>query len=174
MPSYWYVMQSKPNREDALFQQLSTKEVEVYYPWIRVAPVNPRSRKIKAYFPGYLFVNVNIEKIGASVLQFCPFAKGLVTFDREPVAVSDALVAALRVKLDAINNTVRQSYSGLAQGDLVHIHSGPFAGYNAIFDERLPGQERVKVLLLLINNNRQKLELQINQIKPEINPNNKA
>ena len=32
-------------------------------------------------------------------------------------------------------------------GETVMVHSGPFAGYEAIFDVRLPGTERVRILL---------------------------
>jgi transcriptional antiterminator RfaH len=163
----WYVIQSKPNREDALCQQLLAKGLTVYYPWIRVTPVNPRSRKNKAYFPSYLFVNVDLEASGASLLQYCPFAKGLVSFDSEPAAVSETLVTAIRQKVDAINSERGHAQPALAPGDRVYIHSGPFAGYDAIFDEKLSGRERVRVLLLLLNNKYQPLVLQASQIKPE-------
>jgi transcription antitermination factor NusG len=166
LSSSWFAMQSKPNREEALHQQLVAKDVEVFYPWIRVTPVNPRSRKKRPYFPGYLFVNVDFEKIGASLLQYCPFAKGLVSFDREPAPVSEVLIGAIRRKVDEINATGGDSYAGLEPGVRVHIHSGPFAGYDAIFDEKLPGRERVRVLLMLLNDQYRKLDLQVGQIKP--------
>ena len=39
------------------------------------------------------------------------------------------------------------------------IHSGPFAGYVAIFDANLPGSERVRVLLKFLQNRQLLLEL---------------
>jgi hypothetical protein len=46
------------------------------------------------------------------------------------------------------------------------ISDGPFAGYEAIFDARVPGSERVRVLLQLLNSQRQvPLELTAGQIK---------
>jgi transcription antitermination factor NusG len=167
MPPVWFAVQSKPNREDALSEQLRAREVEVYYPRIRVFPVNPRARKIKAYFPGYLFVHVDLAVTGISVLQFCPFAKGLVSFDNEPAEVSEMLIAAIRRKVDAVNAAGGEVFAALRPGDRVTIDSGPFAGYEAIFNEKLPGRERVKVLLLLLSGGRQvPLELNPGQITP--------
>jgi transcriptional antiterminator RfaH len=48
----------------------------------------------------------------------------------------------------------------------VLISDGPFAGYEAIFDARISGSERVRVLLQLLNNQRQvPVELDASQIK---------
>ncbi len=167
MPVSWYVIQSKVNREEALHQQLIAKGLDVFYPWIRVSPVNPRSRKLKPYFPGYMFVNVDVEQTGLSLLQYCPFSRGLVSFDSEPAPVAEALIVALRNKVEAINAAGESASAGLEHGARVHIHSGPFAGYDAIFDEKLPGNERVRVLLLLLNDRRLRLELKVGQIKLE-------
>ena len=57
----WYVMQSKPNKEELLYEQLRTRDIDAYYPCIKVQPVNPRARKLKPYFPGYLFIKVDPE-----------------------------------------------------------------------------------------------------------------
>ncbi len=45
------------------------------------------------------------------------------------------------------------------------IHSGPFAGYEAIFDLRLSGSERVRVLLKMLNNRNLPIELDSQQIE---------
>jgi hypothetical protein len=100
MPNLWYAMQSKPNLEDGLYTELVARDVEVFYPHIRVTPVNPRARKIKAYFPGYLFVHVDIEKVGISMVQYMPFARGIITFDRAPAVVPDGLISAIRRRVE--------------------------------------------------------------------------
>jgi transcription antitermination factor NusG len=46
-------------------------------------------------------------------------------------------------------------FDGLKHGDGVVIEHGPFEGYEAIFDQRLPGTERVRVLLQFLSNQRQ-------------------
>jgi transcription antitermination factor NusG len=45
-------------------------------------------------------------------------------------------------------------FDGLKQGDVVQINYGPFQGYEAIFDARLPGTLRVRVLLQFLSDRR--------------------
>lgn len=147
MAYYWYVLHSKPNKEELLWEQLNIRKVETFYPRIRVQPVNPRSRKVRPYFPGYVFIHVDFEQTGLSALNWMPGATGFVSFDQQPATVPDSLVQAVKKKVDAINAAGGEIFEDLEPGDLVEIRSGPFAGYEAIFDARLPGRERVRVLL---------------------------
>ena len=51
MTASWYALQSKPNKEDSLFEQLENQGFEVFYPRIRVSPINPRAKKVTGLFP---------------------------------------------------------------------------------------------------------------------------
>lgn len=155
----WYVLRSKPNKETLLREQLSIRKIETFCPQIRVQTVNPRARKIKAYFPGYVFVHVDLEQVGFSVLQWVPGAIGFVSFGQQPSTVPDALIHIVKKKVDEINAAGGELFHDLERGDLVEIRSGPFAGYEAIFDARLPGSERVRVLLKLIQGRAAKMEI---------------
>jgi transcriptional antiterminator RfaH len=73
----WYVIRSKPNKEEFLAGQLTAYGIEVFYPKIRVKTVNPRARKVRAYFPSYLFVRVDLEMVSASTLHWMPGAVNL-------------------------------------------------------------------------------------------------
>jgi transcription antitermination factor NusG len=165
MPGNWYVMQSKPNREEALYTELIARDIEVFFPRIRVNPVNPRARKIKAYFPGYMFVKVDLDKVGLSFLQYMPFAKGMVSFEREPAAVPEGLLQAIRHRLEDVNRAGGEEFTGLEKGTRVYIHDGPFAGYEGIFDLRLPGTERVRVLIELLSRRYMPVELQVGTLR---------
>jgi transcription antitermination factor NusG len=151
MSLQWYVIQSKPNQEESLCAQLLAREVEVFYPKIRVKPVDPRARKIKAYFPGYLFVRIDLEHTGISFLQFTPFAKGLVLYDHEPAPVPETLIAAIRRRVDEVNAAGCETQPVFEHGETVSIHDGPFAGFTAIFDCSISGRERVKVLIEILS-----------------------
>jgi transcriptional antiterminator RfaH len=161
----WYALRSKPQKEDAVWRQLQVKEVEVFYPRLRVNPVNPRAKKIKPYFPGYMFVKLNLEEVGVSAFQWMPHALGLVSFGGEPSAVPDNLIHAIRTKVQAIADAGGEKLNGLKPGDLVRVQEGPFAGYEAIFNERLPGTERVRVLLEFLNRRQVTVELSVAQIE---------
>jgi len=163
----WYAIRSKPNKEDFLARQFEAQGVEVYHPRIRVRVVNPRARKVRPYFPGYIFIQVDLEEIGRSTLQWMPGAIGLVSFDGEPASVPDSLINAIRKRVDEVNASDRGVMEGLTQGQLVTIQAGPFAGHEAIFDVHLSGAERVRVLLKLINKQQLPLDLPSAQIQPK-------
>ena len=150
----WLVMRSKPNREVALRQELRARMIEVFYPEIRVHPINPRSRTSRAFFPGYLFVHVDPDQTGFSDLNWVPFSQGLVSFGGDLSEVPDHLIHKIQKQVEAINAAGGEQLHGLQRGDRVNITSGPFAGYEAIFDLTLPGQERVRVLFELLSRQR--------------------
>jgi len=167
MSQRWYVMRSKPNKESFLWDQLNLQGIESYYPRLRVKPVNPRARTIKPYFPGYLFVHVDLEQINLSVLQWMPGAAGLVSFGGEAASVPNILINTIRNRVDQINAAGGEALAGLKKGQTVRIQGGPFTGYKAIFDTRLSGNERVRVLLDLLDKGQMPLELPTVQIRRE-------
>ncbi len=160
----WYAMRSKPNKEDFLSGQLNSYGIEVFYPRLRVTPVNPRARKIVPYFPNYLFVHVDLDVINVSTLRWMPGASGLVSFDGEPASVPDLMISALQKQVDSLSASSRSLLDELKPGDPVLVQSGPFAGYEAIFDERIPGRDRVRVLLGFLQKRQIPLELRDQQI----------
>lgn len=165
MPFLWYAVQSHPNKEDFLWNQLRSHEIEVFYPRVRVQTVNPRARKIKPYFPGYMFVHIDLEVLGISTMQWMPHARGLVAFGGEPAVVPEPLIHAIRQRVGEISEAGGELFDGLKSGDEVFIHDGPFAGYEAIFDLRVSGSERVRVLLQLLNHTQIPVELEAGAIR---------
>ncbi len=161
----WFVLRSKPNKEFALWREVSARGLECFYPQLRVRPVNPRSRKIRSYFPGYLFLHTDIEQVGISAFQWIPFSSGLVSFDGLPAMVPDNLIQAIRRHVDEINAAGGEQFVGIKKGETVVIQGGPFDGYEAIFDTRLAGTERVRVLLKLLRARQMNVELPAAQIQ---------
>jgi transcriptional antiterminator RfaH len=161
----WYVVRSKTRKEEFLAEQMQMRKIDIYHPRIRVQTVNPRARKVRSYFPGYLFVHLDMEASGKSSLQFIPGAAGLVGFGGESADVPDGLIQAIRRRVDEINAAGGELFKGLNAGTPVVIHSGPFAGYEAIFDARLPGSDRVRVLLKLLKNRQMQVDLPAGQIR---------
>jgi transcription elongation factor/antiterminator RfaH len=159
MASYWYVLHSKPHKEVLLAEQLELRRFEIFSPRIRVQVVNPRSRHVRPYFPGYIFVRTDLEEMGLSTLQYIPGSSGLIAFGGQPAFVPDALINAIRQRVQDINSAGGELLEALRSGEKVLVHTGPFAGYEGIFDARLPGTERVRVLLRLLKNRQMPIEL---------------
>jgi len=167
MEKQWYIFRSKPNKEVFLAEQLELRRIEVFSPRIRVQTVNPRARKVRPYFPGYLFIHVNLASTNLTLLQYVPGSSGLVMFGGEIPIVPDGLVHAIQSRVEQINSAGGELLEVLKPGTEVFIHSGPFAGYEAIFDERLPGTERVRVLLKMLKNRQLQVELPAGQLRPK-------
>jgi len=165
MTVQWYVLRSKPMKETLLLEQLSLHNIEGYYPCIRVQPVNLHARKVKPYFPGYIFGHVDLEHTNLSSLRWMPGAAGIVSFGGIPASVPDNVLAAVQRYVNEINTAGGELFHDLKPGDIVTIHDGPFSGYDAIFDARISGEERVRVLLKLLNRQQIPLEIPSRQIQ---------
>ena len=165
MTPQWYALHCKPMKEALLWEQLSLHEIEGYYPRIRVEPANPRARKIKPYFPGYVFGYMDLEQTNMTRLWWMPGSARIVSFDGMPSHIPEVMIAAIRRRVDEINAAGGELFDGLKAGDVVTIEDGPFKGYEAIFDARLSGEERVRVLLKLLKGQQFPLELPDRQIQ---------
>ena len=170
MTTQWYALRSKPNKENFLAQQLESSGIDVFFPYIRVTPINPRSRKIRPYFPNYLFAHVDLDVVKASILRWMPGASGIVSFDGYPASVPDLLIDTIRRQIEDLTVSERKLKNDIKPGDRVVIQDGPFAGYNAIFDVELSGRDRVRVLLDFLQKRQVPVELERRQIRRVKNP----
>jgi transcriptional antiterminator RfaH len=147
--SAWYTIQTKPRKELQVYRYLLASGLlsEVYYPSLTVKPVNPRASTIRAFFPGYLFVNVDLKILGEGHLEWAPGAVGLVRFGGEPAVVPENFINELKTRIVQLNRSGGMLSGELKSGDPVRVSAGPFEGYEAIFDHYLNGEERVQILL---------------------------
>ena len=167
---FWYALRSKPNKEMALWHEIRARGLECFYPYLCVKPVNPCSRSIHPYFPGYLFLHADIEQIGFSTLQWMPFSLGLVSFGSQPAIIPESLVQAIRQRVKQVNAAGGEQHPGLKPGQEVVISGGPFSGYEAVFDLSLHGTERVRILLQLLTKQQIPLELPAGYIQQKNHP----
>lgn len=165
MTQQWYVLRSKPNKEDDLSRQVMSRGIELYYPRVEVKPVNPRSKKIKPFFPGYIFVRVDLVEVGLSMFQWMPYAVGLVSFGAEPATVGDSILQSLRRNIEALVSGKADDFVHLEAGTALKISRGPFAGYEAIFDTKLPGTDRIRILLSLVRGAQIPLDLPVTYVE---------
>lgn len=163
--NFWYVMQSKPRKETLLRERLRIQRIEVYLPSIRVKPVNPRARKEQPFFPGYLFVHVDLEKIPLSEFRRIPGSIGLVCYGGEPAYIGEPLIREIKKQIEEITDLDNNYVDRFRTGDSVVISEGPFATYKAMFDCRLSGSDRVRVLLELLQGQKMPLELSGRQLQ---------
>lgn len=160
MSEQWYALNVKPHKERMVSEWLENQEeMEIFFPAMRVEPVNPRSSKIRPYFPGYLFVRLDLSEEGQNALRWTPGTRGLVRFGDVPAVVPENLIHELRKRIIELNKVGGRNRPQYSPGDRVRITEGPFSGYQAIFDEELQDDERVQVLLKFLSDQTHKMQL---------------
>jgi len=147
----WYVLSCKPNKEGILLRQLQSQGYDVFYP--RHFATNRKTGRlhIKAYFPGYLFIRLDLTHVGQSTFQWMPNAEGLVSFESHPAYVPDVLVEAIKKHVEKINASRVKEYSkstGLEESS--SQQSGFDAKFGFIFDTNISSDERVQQLMHML------------------------
>lgn len=165
MTHQWYALYSKPMKEALLWEQLQLHQIESYYPRLQVQPATSRTRKVKPYFPRYVFGYLDWEQFSQSMLNWMPGAAGIVSFGGIPSPVADNVIATIKHRVDEINRAGSEMYAGWKRGDSLLIQEGIFSGFEAIFDAHISGDERVRVLLRLLNTRQIPVELPTWQIQ---------
>ncbi len=147
-PFHWFAIQSKPREEEVAGHSLRTLGIEVLLPRVRwIGRVRTRARipAGRPLFPGYLFGRLCLRRHSHPVR----FSRGVVRVvgtRNQPVPVEEAVIAACRDRMDA-EGIVELDEPGFRRGDRIQIESGPFAGFQGIFERELDDRSRVVILL---------------------------
>lgn len=143
----WYVVYSKPHKEEQVRLHLGLKGIECFFPRLRL-PAASHKHTVAPLFPNYLFVRINLA-IEAHFVMWSPGVKRIVTFSDTPVPVDDDVVQFLRDRADG--QGIIQAYSRLNAGHPVEISGGPFDGFTGIIEDPPNAKGRVRVLLKLLS-----------------------
>jgi len=144
----WYAVQTKPHSEFLAKSALgAVPEVEAYLPILRVEPVNPRAHTIRPFFPGYLFALFDLDQVGPSAIQWSAGVTRLVGYGEKPISISDRVIAEIRRRVDEAQQMDPLGLEQFRPGDRVRITAGPFEGFEGMFDARLGGKMRSRILL---------------------------
>lgn len=149
MTAKWYVLCSKPHKERTLRQYLEAKGFDVFLPCQSLMTDNTQGMKATVFFPGYLFVKVDLERIGLSTFQRMPFTEGIVLFGDKPGNVPDELVHAIQTRLENSGNVINEPVFKPPTAGAGPAPE-PITGFESIFDTRLSGIERVVGLLKML------------------------
>jgi len=144
----WYAIQTKPCREFYASSALdSVVGVQTYLPVLHVKPVNPRARKTRPFFPGYLFACADLEQVGLSVLRWTPGVAQVVCCGSRPVAILDHVIEEIRLRVATVQQEDPFGVGRFRHGDHVRIKAGPFEGFEGMFDTRIGAKTRVQILV---------------------------
>ena len=162
----WYVLHTKPHKECALCDHLCEEGWQCFNPCIKVKPVNPRSREIKPYFPGYFFVRLDLERERCDPFRWMQGSLGLVRYGEQPAAVPEPIINGIRRTVNSLLEPEEEFSCDLHLGEEVLIEEGPMTGYRTLFDAHISGTERVWVLLKILSEDREiPVELEMGAIR---------
>jgi transcriptional antiterminator RfaH len=151
---HWYTLYTKPRQEARVARRLNDLDVETFLPLLKRAqsaghPKSPAARG-EAFFPCYLFANLDLEALPAASWQWIPGLRRIVSFGGAPAPVPEAAVGLIRDHVARLNAGGPAQRSRFRPGDPVRIASGPMADMVALFERECGPEERVSVLLTFL------------------------
>ena len=141
----WYVIYSKPHKEEQVQMHLGLKGIETFFPRLKL----PGGKKgITPLFPNYLFARIDLAA-EAHCIIWSPGVKRIVSFSDQPVPLDESVVEFLKERADSTG--VIHAQSRLSAGQQVEITGGPFDGFVGIIENPPNAKGRVKILLKLLS-----------------------
>lgn len=129
-----------------IYHQLRDRGFDVYYPYLVARTSSPNTLKIEPYFPGYVFVRVDSDKVALNTFKWLPLVEGLVCVAGVPAFIPDQIVHAIHRKLWKVNSQILGSPGQSSETDQLVIGDVNLPGDGSLFDQNLSGSERVNAL----------------------------
>jgi transcriptional antiterminator RfaH len=145
----WYVIQTKPKKEEEATSYLSTKGVEIFSPLLETFSLrNGRMNKeFKPLFPSYIFGKFDLEQ-NYPLVRWGRGVKKVLGYGGYPISVAEEVIRIIKDRTDTDGVVRRRSV--FRPNDVVRIKSGALKDLLGIFERWVSDNERVRVLLNLI------------------------
>lgn len=154
----WYVVHTYSGYEQkakaALEERVRSLKMEhkigeVVVPVERVQELGKGGeRKVSSskFFPGYIFVNMDLDEETWHVVKNTPKVTGFVGHSTTPPEVPDSEVRAIRQQME--EGALRPKPKVLFEiGESVKVMNGPFQDFNGTVEEVKPEKGKVRVLI---------------------------
>jgi transcriptional antiterminator RfaH len=146
---WWYVIQTKPGNEHRVETNIQNQEIETFLPLFETCQW--RSGKmvesIKPFFPNYLFARLDLG-LHYYKVRWTRGVSKILGAGSEPAPISERVIQSIKERI--VRGNVVRLDDELKEGDLVQITSGPFKDLTGIFQKKMTGSGRVRVLLSLV------------------------
>lgn len=152
----WYTLYTKPHAEYKVASALEQSGLEIFLPEIHK---REKDKILKTpFFPCYLFMAANMNRMSSSVWKWTPGLRYIVTNGSQPIHLSPEVIRLIKAKLEEHNAKVERSYGAdnnlFIPGDQVRITDGPLRDMVAIFEGPTKPSKRVRVLLSILEQQR--------------------
>lgn len=143
----WYVVQTKPKQEFRALEQLDNQGYDCFLPTLGAEKLRRGKPQIviEPLFTRYLFIRLDTVTSNWSPLRSTRGVSNLLAFGGRFATMSDVVVDALRSEAE------HRKHAPLFEvGEKVVVESGPFAGFEGVF-QMTDGEARALVLIELIH-----------------------
>lgn len=142
----WYLIHCQPRKERYAAHALkSLLDLAIFLPEYKT-----RSRgetRTTPFFPGYIFVQADLQQVPISRINATPGVIRLVAFGDDPQPVPIEVISMIDERLSRVD----QAAQPLQPGDIVHIkQKGPLQDLEMVFVGPVTSSRRVAVLLNLL------------------------
>ncbi|HEX8456608.1 MAG TPA: transcription termination/antitermination NusG family protein [Pyrinomonadaceae bacterium] len=149
---HWYVVRTKPKRENDAANNLTAWKVEVFNPKIIERRVNQFTNQptylSKPLFPGYIFARFEVDRMLHKIC-FTRGVSNVVCFGNVPCPINDEVIRLIQSHVD--EDGFVKIGTKLKPGDKVSIRSGPFKGLIGVLEREMKDSERLMLLMNTIN-----------------------
>ncbi len=163
--SRWYAVQTKARQERIAREHLSRQGFHVCLPMIRASKRRRGRWQVvaEALFPGYLFIELDLECQNAAPIRSTRGVVALVHCGRNPSPMPDDLMRQL-LKLSGGEDSIIESPPPIEPGDRVELVDGAMAGLTAIVQQKT-GEKRVLLLMELLGREN-RVEVDVDHLVP--------
>lgn len=146
----WFVLRTKPRNEKKVYQQIISKDVEVFLPLMPTIRIwSDRKKKILVpLFPSYLFIYGD-ETDRLRAIQGTIGAIGYLMYRKRPAIVTEREIENIKISLREPER-IKVDKLTITEGSLVEITAGPFRGMTGIVVE-IRGSYRLVVNIVELN-----------------------
>jgi transcriptional antiterminator RfaH len=153
MARKWYVVYTKPRKEDLVSNLLIQASLECFAPKLKTYRfVNShREEVLKPLFPSYIFASFSYPD-EYDLVRWTWGVNRVVGTTEGPIPVPHSVVDFIRENSN--KGIVEIKERPFQKGDLVQVLHGPFKGIIAVFERELRDRERSMILLDAVYNAR--------------------
>lgn len=149
----WYCVHTKPKKEILVEKFLNDElELETYFPRLRRKKTIRRVKRevLEPLFPRYLFCRLSLADSYRAVI-YGRDVLGLVSAGDKPTEVDEQIIDQLKEWAGEGESIISLEPKPIRKGDPIKITDGPMQGLEATFLQDATKDERVAILLNLMN-----------------------
>ncbi len=145
----WYAVQCKPRMETYAAHMLQMiPGLAVFLPEYTLLSRKKEPKKVPL-FPGYLFIQADLQYVAQSHINSKPGVIRLVTFTNEPTSVPDEIISLIQHEVANTDIKYECQADCFSFGDVVKVKDGPLQNIEMTF-LGISKNQRVCVLLNIL------------------------